>query len=451
MEKISLGFQMANNWTDPTLLLTMITFAPPTMLFVMGYLLGLKIAIISVSFFCSSFAMYWFTVHTKKEPADCDKYIEFKDEEAKKEWSGYRIPMFTLGSLYLNDHIKFKGDVLEILRDHRNEFVHYRITFDYIKFLLLQLFPNDANSSLKDLDSTKKEIAEHYDRGNDFFEAFLGPRMVYTSGVFHGLDQSLEEAQDNKMSMICDKLQLKEGETILDIGCGWGTLLCHAAKHYGARAVGVTLSVEGAKYCKDQAKSKGLDDKVSIMRCDYREIDPQKYKFNKVSSIEMAEHVGLRNFQLYLENVKALMEDDGMFLMQVAGLRKGSNWEDLNWGLFMSRYIFPGADASTPLNWYIKQLEQAGFEVSSVDNIGRHYSHTLHGWYNHFQKNRAAMEKSYGGYLCRLWDFFLAWSVVASGQGSAVCYQILAFKSIYSFPRDRFCTKENAPGSKRVK
>lgn len=270
--------------------------------------------------------------------------------------------------------------------------------------------------------------------------------MVYTSAVFEGLDQSLEQAQDNKMSLICDKLAVKPGETFLDIGCGWGTLVSHAAKHYQAKAVGVTLSVEGAKYCKETAKKYGVERNVDILCMDYRDI-PAKMKFNRIASIEMAEHVGLMNFQLYLKNIYNMLEDDGMFLMQVAGLRQGANWEDIAWGLFMSRYIFPGADASTPLNWYIKQMEMAGFEIHSVETIGRQYSHTLHRWYDNFTKNRESMEKKYGGYLCRLWDFFLAWSVIAAGQGTGACYQILVHKNTNTFPRDIFCQKSTAKTS----
>jgi len=270
--------------------------------------------------------------------------------------------------------------------------------------------------------------------------------MVYTSAVFEGLDQSLEVAQDNKMSLLCDKLMLAKDEAILDIGCGWGTLLRHAAKHYSAKSVGVTLSIEGARYIREQTKAEGLEKQVGVLCMDYREI-PEELTFDKVVSVEMAEHVGLQNFQVYLSKIRQLLKDDGMFMMQVAGLRQGANWQDVAWGLFMSRYIFPGADASTPLNWYIQQLEKAGFEVHSVETIGRHYSHTLHRWYDNFQKNRPSMEKKYGGYLCRLWDFFLAWSVVASGQGSATCYQILSHKNTYSFPRDQWCDEKTAKTS----
>ncbi|EOD27563.1 hypothetical protein EMIHUDRAFT_468817 [Emiliania huxleyi CCMP1516] len=167
----------------------------------------------------------------------------------------------------------------------------------------------------------------------------------------------------------------------------------------------------------------------------------------------------LANFtQPFLSSIFKMLKDDGLFFMQargakcllppsheVAGLRKGSNWQDVQWGLFMSKYIFPGADASTPLYWYTQQLEKAGFEVHSVENIGRHYSHTLKAWYDNFQKNKSKPEiQQYPARLHRLWDIFLAWSVVAAGQGSATCYQIVSHKNLYSFPRDNFCSDQIA-------
>jgi len=198
-------------------------------------------------------------------------------------------------------------------------------------------------------------------------------------------------------------------------------------------------------------KSKEEKTPTEILCMDYRDI-PQDRKFDKIASIEMAEHVGLQNFvDPYLAGVSRLMKDDGIFLMQVAGLRQGSNWQDVAWGLFMSKYIFPGADASTPLNWYIKQLELAGFEVHSVETIGRHYSHTLHKWYDNWMTHREEITENpkYGDRLFRLWEFFLAWSTVAAGQGSATCYQIVAHKNKYEYPRDRWCD-ENYVSSKNL-
>merc|ERR1719487_1342356 len=124
-----------------------------------------------------------------------------------------------------------------------------------------------------------------------------------------------------------------------------------------------------------------------------------------------------------------MLKDDGMFYMQVAGLRKGSNWQDTQWGLFMPRY------------WYIKQLELAGFEVHSTENVGRHYSHTLHAWYDNWMKNKDSPKlASYPERLKRLWELFLAWSGIASGT----CYQIVAHKNTYTFPRDKFCSADLA-------
>jgi len=396
------------------------------------------------------------------QPCDATPYLKFNNPSVEKKYAKNRIPISHLYEYYIDGDVEFKGDVLEILDSHRDEFVNYKFTFDVFLFLIRQ-FVGPLSSSFKNKIATKKEIAAHYDRGNDFFRAFLGPRMVYTSGVYYDKPSwskpgktagygeqvggtTLEEAQDNKMSLICEKLQLKKGDEYLDIGCGWGTLMRHGAREFGAKSVGVTLSVEGAKWCNAQIEAEGISDTAEILCCDYRDI-PKERKFQAISAIEMAEHVGIANFQLFLGNIYNMLEDDGTYLMQVAGLRKGANWQDTQWGLFMSKYIFPGADASTPLNWYVKECEKAGFEVKSVENIGRHYSHTLHGWYDHWMSNRKAIlegNNNYDASLCRLWDFFLAWSVIAAGQCSATCYQLLCHKNTYDFPRDRFCNASSA-------
>mmetsp|Transcript_3419 Transcript_3419/g.9907 ORF Transcript_3419/g.9907 Transcript_3419/m.9907 type:complete len:283 (-) Transcript_3419:48-896(-) len=275
----------------------------------------------------------------------------------------------------------------------------------------------------------------------------MGPLMIYPSAIYHGLHQTLEQAQTNKLDTICEKLHLKPGQRMLDIGCGWGTLARHAASRFKARSIGVTLSKEGAAWCREQNAKEGLSqEQCDILMCDYREIPRSDGVFDAISAVEMAEHVGLANFtQPFLSSIFKMLKDDGLFFMQVAGLRKGSNWQDVQWGLFMSKYIFPGADASTPLYWYTQQLEKAGFEVHSVENIGRHYSHTLKAWYDNFQKNKSKPEiQQYPARLHRLWDIFLAWSVVAAGQGSATCYQIVSHKNLYSFPRDNFCSDQIA-------
>jgi cyclopropane fatty-acyl-phospholipid synthase-like methyltransferase len=476
MEKIKLGLQMATRWSDPTAVL--IFMVGGTLIAGLGSIAATSYGIYQYQQndknleqvlelftkcpallipFIIPLVMYmsWCIYHSGDTGVETEKYVVFNDESTRATYKNRRIPIAALVDLYVNGKLNFNpecegGDCWKVLEFHRNEFVNYKITGSQLWWLIEQLFPfkgghGQGNSSQKDIESTTKEIAEHYDRGNAFFNAFLGPSMVYTSGVFKGLHQSLEQAQANKMDFICQKLQLKKDERFLDIGCGWGTLTRHAVHNYGAKGTGVTLSKEGKKWCDEKSEEEKVP--TEILKMDYRDI-PRNRKFDKIASIEMAEHVGLANFvDPYLSGVRRLMTDDGLFLMQVAGLRQGSNWQDVAWGLFMSKYIFPGADASAPLNWYVRQLELAGFEVHSVENIGRHYSHTLHKWYDNWMSNKDDILSGKidcengdlrGERMFRMWEFFLAWSVIASGQCSATCYQLLAHPNVYDYPRDRW-------------
>lgn len=448
LEKAGVGLTMANKYTDPTMLLIgSVAFGIPAVVSLTvwtAYRFGLLAApAVPFALYC-----YYQFVFLSTPTANTEDFLVFKDFALKKQWAGRKIPMHLLVEEFLADNIDFKKDILATLEDDRDKFIDWRPNWSLFQFILQQALPSKS-SSFKDIKATTKEIAEHYDRGNDFFASFLGPMMIYTSAFFHGTDQTLEQAQENKLNMLCQKLHLKPGQSFLDIGCGWGTLVRHAASKFGAKAAGVTLSKEGAAWCNAKNKEEGLSaEQANILNCDYRDI-PSSMRFNAISAVEMAEHVGIANFQLFLGNIYSMLEDDGLYYMQVAGLRKGSNWQDVQWGLFMSRYIFPGADASTPLYWYTKQLEMAGFEVHSVDNVGRHYSHTLKAWYYNFLKNKDSLDATkYPKRLQRLWEIFLAWSVVAAGQGSATCYQIVSHKNVYPFPRDTFCAKDVA--SKRL-
>jgi len=444
MEKIGVGMAMSRNWDDPPMQI-LLTLAGGAVVLIIGeYYIATRLGAAYMMLPLIVCYLYYHFVAMSTPPADTKKYLEFKNAKVAAKWGKNKIPMHILVAEFLNDNVAFKGDCYEILANHRQEFIDWRPDFGLISFILAQLIPI-TSSSFKSIAATAHEIADHYDRGNDFFNAFLGPKMIYTSAFYQGLDQTLEQAQVNKLNMLCEKVHLKEGQTFLDIGCGWGTLVRHAASKFKAKATGVTLSAEGAAWCRAQAKKEGLSEvQCEILNCDYREI-PKDRKFDAISAVEMAEHVGIANFQLFLGSVRSMLKDEGLFYMQVAGLRKGANWEDTQWGLFMSRYIFPGADASTPLYWYIKQLELAGFEVHSVETVGRHYSHTLHAWYDNWMTNKDSPElASYPSRLKRLWELFLAWSTVAAGIGSATCYQIVCHKNMYSFPRDIFTTAESA-------
>jgi len=219
----------------------------------------------------------------------------------------------------------------------------------------------------------EEQVRDHYDRGDDFYGWFLGPRMIYTSGLISDTnkEETLEELQDNKLKTVCSKISLKPGERMLDLGCGWGTLARFASKNFGAHVTGITLGRNQTAWGNSGLRRDGTPESQSKILCmDYRDTPVPAGKYNKITCLEMAEHVGVRHFSTFLKQVNNMLEDDGTFFLQIAGLRKSWQYEDLIWGLFMNKYIFPGADASTPLGWFIDSLEGAGFEVKTVDTIG---------------------------------------------------------------------------------
>ena len=251
-------------------------------------------------------------------------------------------------------------------------------------------------------------MRDHYDRGDDFYGWFLGPRMIYTSGIVSDVDkeESLEQIQDNKLGVVCEKIGLQPGETLLDVGCGWGTLVKFASVHYGVRATGVTLGRNQTAWGNSGLRKAGVDEAQSRILCmDYRDIPVPDGGYAKITCLEMAEHVGVRHFATFLSQVYDMLDDDGVFFLQIAGLRKSWQYEDLIWGLFMNKYIFPGADASTPLGFFINNLEGAGFEVKHVDTIGVHYSATLWRWYRNWLANKDKVVAKYGNKWYRVRAF----------------------------------------------
>lgn len=357
-------------------------------------------------------------------PADLDEWFTFKDPAMKKKFAGRKIPMGDLYENYMADKIDFKKDVYETFL-HRNEITRMCFTIEQIKFYVKEFVGTNLNHSTT---ADHGDIAHVYNRGNDFYNWFLGESMVYTSGIFHSKEESLEVGQNRKLDTVCNYLQMKPGDKHLDIGCGWGTLLAHSAKHFGTEVTGVTLAKEQAAFGKQRATEYKVADKVDILTLDYRKI-PKGRKWDKITCLEMAEHVGIKNFQTFLRQVKDMLEEDGLFYLQIAGLRRAWQWEDLVWGLFMGKYIFPGADASCPLGFVTSQLERAGFEVHRVENTGVHYSLTIYKWYENWKANEEVVIAKYGVKWFRMWMIFLAWSAIIAAQGSSTVFMITCNKN----------------------
>ncbi|KAJ3077361.1 hypothetical protein HDU98_000011 [Podochytrium sp. JEL0797] len=399
-----------------------------------------------------TFAIYNMYVATVAAPVRAQKglpgktmshYITVKDQQLKDKFKA-KIPMETFFEAYFDEKIDLaEGQTMMSLLEHRYEWASFSFTFGNVKFFLTQWIPETLWHSKK---QDEDQVREHYDRGDDFYNWFLGPRMIYTSGIITDLNkpETLEQLQDNKLNLVCDKINLKKGDRMLDIGCGWGTLSVHAAKR-GAKVTGVTLGRNQTAWGMGKASDAGVADNVRILCMDYRDIPKEKY--DKITCLEMAEHVGVRKFQEFLIQVREMLEDDGIFFLQIAGLRRAWQYEDLIWGLFMAKYVFPGADASAPLNWVLEQCERAGYEVAHTDTIGVHYSATIYRWYLNWMENKEVVVKTYGVRWFRVWELFLAWSSIIARQGSATCYQIVLHKNLNTFDRNQFVSRRTNAAS----
>lgn len=373
-------------------------------------------------------------------------YVEFRDDSLRRKYADRRIPMATLYEAYFDGDVELPDDegIYDLL-ENRDLFVKYWLTPKHFQWAVTNFLPEVLIHS-KDQDT--RIVREHYDRGNDFFEWFLGERMVYTSGFFNDENEPLEQGQDQKLNLTCQKLQLQEGESLLDIGCGWGTTVGHAAMHYGVDATGVTLAQEQTKYANRRFEEWGIDDSARVLCKDYREIPDRK--FDKIVSLEMVEHVGVKNLQGYYDGVYDLLEDDGLFLLQWTGLRRGLRPEDLIWGLFMNKYVFPGADASLPAASMLKYMEKAGFEMHSMEHITHHYGWTIRKWHDNWIKNKDKVVSEYGERWYKVWHFFLAWSTIIARQGNAQCYQVLLNKNLDHFDRSIYTYGGTSLGDRKT-
>jgi cyclopropane-fatty-acyl-phospholipid synthase len=268
----------------------------------------------------------------------------------------------------------------------------------------------------------------HYDLSNRFYGLFLDPEMVYSCAYFPRLDASLEEAQRAKLDMICRKLRLRPGESFLDIGCGWGGLVCHAAQHFDVRAYGVTLSQAQLQFAQEKIARLGLQDRVTVELKDYREISGE---YDKIASIGMFEHVGLDNHDAYFARMRSLLRPRGLLLNHAiarpakkslrAFRKKRPEFAAL------TRYIFPGGELDH-IGLSLTNLERHGFEIHDVEGWREHYGRTCRLWTERLYANRKAAEQEVGGAKTRLWLLYLAGCALAFERGSVGIFQTLASK-----------------------
>jgi cyclopropane-fatty-acyl-phospholipid synthase len=280
-----------------------------------------------------------------------------------------------------------------------------------------------AHGRLHSLARDGDVVRHHYDVSNDFYRLLLGPSMVYSCAYFADPDEPLEVAQERKLDVICRKLQLRPGERLLDIGCGWGSLLLHAAAHYGVEAVGVTLSEPQAAHARRRISEAGLANRVQIRVSDYREVADGP--FDKAASVGMYEHVGRSELDRYVRTVQRLLRPGGLFLNH--GITRLDS-EPPNQDTFITRYVFPDGELH-PVTDVMGAMHSAELEVRDVESLREHYPLTLRRWIANLAANRDAAIAAVGEARERVWRLYMLGSAQAFEAGEIGVYQVLAARA----------------------
>jgi len=276
---------------------------------------------------------------------------------------------------------------------------------------------------------SKMNAAHHYDISDELYNLFLDPKKQYSCGYFKNKDDSLEDAQNNKIKHIIKKLNIKPNQKILDIGCGWGSLAMDIAKSAQCEVTGITLSKNQLNYCKQKAKELNLENQVNFKLMDYRELDE---KFDKVVSVGMFEHVGRKFYKKFFKQVERLLTKDGIALIHTIGSvnppRNPHPW--------ITKYIFPGGYTPS-LSEVTGPIEKAGLIVSDIEVLKMHYSHTLRHWKERCIKNKGKITEMFDEKFFRMWEFYLTGCEVAFKWGDQVVYQFQLIKDYKSTPATR--------------
>lgn len=320
-----------------------------------------------------------------------------------------------LGEAYMDGTLEIEGDLYQALDHFMGQMGKFSKDEGALKKLI---FTSTAKKN------QQKEVQSHYDIGNDFYKLWLDETLSYSCGYFRREEDTLHQAQVNKVDYILKKLHLEKGMTLLDIGCGWGFLLIEAAKQYGVRGTGITLSQEQYKEFQSRIEAEGLQDLLTVELMDYRDLPKSGKKFQRVVSVGMVEHVGRDNYKLFLDCVNEIMEPGGLFLLHfISGLLEhpGDPW--------IKKYIFPGGVVPS-LREMVSLAAEDQFHILDVENLRLHYTRTLLCWLENFRANLDQVRETFDERFIRMWELYLASCAATFHNGVIDLHQILMTKGI---------------------
>lgn len=326
-----------------------------------------------------------------------------------------RPSLASLGTAYVEGHLDFEGRMKD--------------AFDKVAGFVSSLCPDSDRPRLRKARHTRKldseSIAHHYDLSNDFYRLWLDENMVYSCAYFRSPDDTLEQAQIQKINHILNKIQLQPGERLLDIGCGWGALVIQAAKKYGARCVGITLSREQFDEATRRVQEAGLEERCEIRLQDYRDVTET---FDKITSVGMFEHVGLNHLREYFRRIHDLLRDGGVAMNHgITSTDAESGESPYGGGDFIGRYVFPNGELPH-IGLLLKEMSAAGLETTDVENLRVHYARTLEHWSDRFEDNAMQLKEIAGDKRYRIWRAYLAGCAYGFANRWISLHQIVACK-----------------------
>lgn len=335
----------------------------------------------------------------------------------------YFVPpsLDNLAEGYVNGHFDVQGQAADIV-DTAAQLANVGVS---MQGRFGRLFSTLAHDRTKDAHA----IEHHYDVSNDFYRLWLDKDMVYSCAYFPTNTESLEEAQNAKLDHILNKLMLKPGDRLLDIGCGWGALAIRAAQKCGAKVVGITLSKNQHTLACERVALAGLAHQVEIRLQDYRDLGHGSERFDKITSIGMFEHVGLNHLEAYFRKINALLNDGGLVLNHgITSTDPGSGVAPLGAASFIEKYVFPNGELPH-ISLALRGMQTAGLETLDVECLRRHYARTLAFWSENYERQHETIRTMVDETTYRVWRIYLAGCAHAFSQNWVSVYQVLACKA----------------------